>query len=114
MGEYLPWQLRGTYLESCNCDAICPCRTIGGRKGGRSTYGECLGALSWRIEAGHAGEVSLSGLDVVTANRYHDDEPGSPWSFVVHDLLWNLTPVEPATNSSKGLSRNNFLNYVSV
>ncbi len=24
-----------------------------------------------------------------------------PWSFVVHDLLWNLTPVEPETNSSK-------------
>jgi len=24
-----------------------------------------------------------------------------PWSFVVHDLLWNLTPVETATNSSK-------------
>ena len=24
-----------------------------------------------------------------------------PWSFVVHDLLWNLTPVEPVTNSSK-------------
>lgn len=24
-----------------------------------------------------------------------------PWSFVVHDLLWNLTPVEPVTNSCK-------------
>ena len=24
-----------------------------------------------------------------------------PWSFVAHDLLWNLTPVEPTTNSSK-------------
>ena len=24
-----------------------------------------------------------------------------PWSFVVHDLFWNLTPVERATNSSK-------------
>lgn len=24
-----------------------------------------------------------------------------PWSYVVHDLLWNLTPVEPATNSCK-------------
>ncbi|MCG3775480.1 MAG: hypothetical protein JW395_2320 [Nitrospira sp.] len=24
-----------------------------------------------------------------------------PWSYVVHDLLWNLTPVEPTTNSSK-------------
>lgn len=25
-----------------------------------------------------------------------------PWSFVVHDLLWNLTPVETTTNSKKG------------
>ena len=25
-----------------------------------------------------------------------------PWSLVAHDLLWNLTPVDPATNSSKG------------
>lgn len=24
-----------------------------------------------------------------------------PWSFVVHNLLWNLTPVEPTINSSK-------------
>jgi hypothetical protein len=25
-----------------------------------------------------------------------------PWSFVAHDLLWNLTPVETKTNSQKG------------
>ena len=25
-----------------------------------------------------------------------------PWSFVAHDLLWNLVPVEATTNSSKG------------
>jgi hypothetical protein len=25
-----------------------------------------------------------------------------PWSFVAHDLLWNLTPVEITTNSKKG------------
>jgi hypothetical protein len=25
-----------------------------------------------------------------------------PWSFVVHDLLWNLAPVEATTNSRKG------------
>jgi hypothetical protein len=58
---------------------------MGGRKGGRSTYGLCLGALSWRIEDGsRAGEVDLSGLDVVQATRYHDDEPRSPWSFVLY------------------------------
>ena len=81
MSDYLPWELAGTYLESCNCEAICPCRTIGGRKGGRSTYGICLGALSWAVERGRAGDVDLSGLDVVLASRYEDDEPGSPWSF---------------------------------
>jgi hypothetical protein len=25
-----------------------------------------------------------------------------PWSFVAHDLIWNLAPVDMATNSSKG------------
>jgi hypothetical protein len=25
-----------------------------------------------------------------------------PWSFVAHDLMWNLAPVDAATNSSKG------------
>jgi hypothetical protein len=78
------WELAGTYLESCNCDAICPCRTIGGRSGGRSTYGICEGALSWAIETGHAGDVDLSGLGVVMAVRYDDDEEGSPWSFFLY------------------------------
>ena len=50
----MAWRVAGTYLESCNCDAICPCRRIGGVPGGRSTHGICLGALSWRIEDGWA------------------------------------------------------------
>jgi hypothetical protein len=82
--DHLPWSLSGTYLESCNCEAVCPCRSIGGRRGGRSTYGLCLGALSWRIERGRAAGLDLSSLDVVLASRYHDDEPGSPWSFVLY------------------------------
>jgi hypothetical protein len=78
------WRLRGSDFESCNCDAICPCRTIDSVPGGRSTYGECLGVLSWVIEEGHAEEVSLNGLKVALATRYDDDEPGSPWSFVIY------------------------------
>jgi hypothetical protein len=84
MDRFAPWELSGTYLEACNCDAICPCRTIGGRQGGRSTYGICMGALSWAIERGRVGEVDLSGLGVVLASRYSDDEPGSPWSFFLY------------------------------
>ena len=82
--DYLPWAISGTYLEACNCEAICPCRTVGEKKGGRSTYGVCLGSLSWTIEEGQAGEVSLEGLRVVLALRYEDDEPGSPWSFFLY------------------------------
>jgi hypothetical protein len=78
------WRIRGSYFESCNCDAICPCRTIDGVPGGRSTYGECLGVLSWVIEEGRADEVSLAGLKVALATRYHDDEPGSPWTFILY------------------------------
>ena len=80
----MSWRIRGSYFESCNCEAICPCRTIDGLPGGRSTYGECLGVLSWVIEEGHADDVSLDGLKVAFATRYHDDEPGSPWSFVMY------------------------------
>src|SRR5215210_4110031 len=80
----MDWQLAGTYLEACNCDPICPCRAVDGVKGGRSTHRECLGALSWRVEDGRADEVDLSGLGVVLVSRYHDDEPGSPWTFMLY------------------------------
>jgi hypothetical protein len=78
------WHVRGTYLESCNCDAICPCRRIGGESGGRSTHGVCLGVLSWLVEDGHADDVALDGLGVVLAVRYSDDEPGSPWTVFLY------------------------------
>jgi hypothetical protein len=79
-----PWALSGTYLEACNCEVICPCRRVGGRQGGRSTYGICLGALSWQVVDGHAGGTDLSGSRVVLVCRYDDDEPGSPWDFVLY------------------------------
>jgi hypothetical protein len=80
----MSWQMRGSYFESCNCQAICPCRKIDGVPGGRSTHGECVGVLSWVIEEGRADGVALDGLAVAIATRYHDDEPGSPWSFVLY------------------------------
>jgi len=78
------WRVSGTYLESCNCDAICPCRRIDGKLGGRSTHGICLGALSWQIVDGHADGTDLSGLAVVLASRYSDDEEGSPWTWILY------------------------------
>jgi hypothetical protein len=77
----MTWGIRGTYFESCNCEAICPCRRIDGSAGGRSTHGVCLGVLSWRIEEGAADST---GLSVALASRYSDDEEGSPWTWILY------------------------------
>jgi hypothetical protein len=83
MGD-VSFRVRGSYLESCNCEAICPCRMIGGVPGGRSTYGICFGLLTWRIEEGTVGGLDVSGLGVALVCRYDDDEKGSPWTVELH------------------------------
>lgn len=80
----MSWRISGTYFESCNCDPICPCRTIDGKPGGRSTHGVCMGVLSWIIEEGQADGVDLAGQPVALALRYSDDEKGSPWTWVLY------------------------------
>jgi hypothetical protein len=42
-----------------------------------------MGALSWHIQDGRGGATDLGGLNVALALRYDDDEPGSPWDFVL-------------------------------
>jgi len=80
----ITYSVGGSYFESCNCDPICPCRMVDGVKGGRSTYGICFGALAWLVEDGHVDDVDVSGLAVALVLRYDDDEPGSPWTIVLH------------------------------
>jgi len=79
------WRVRGTYFEGCNCEAICPCRSVGGRPGGPSSYGECFGAVSWHIRQGHADDLDLSDLRAVLSIRYLDRvQPSTPWEVVLY------------------------------
>jgi hypothetical protein len=82
--DAVSFSVRGSYFESCNCEAICPCRMVDGVKGDRSTNGVCYGALSWRIEDGVVGDIDVTGLCTALIVHYDDDEPGSPWSIVLH------------------------------
>jgi hypothetical protein len=43
-----------------------------------------MGVLSWLIEDGVAEELDVSGLPVALACRYSDDEPGSPWTWILY------------------------------
>ena len=79
------WRVSGTYLEVCNCEAICPCRKQGGMKlTTGSTYGLCEFALSWRIVKGAFADVDLSDRSLVMAGSYRDDEPNKPWRVILY------------------------------
>ena len=78
------WRVSGSYFEVCTCEAICPCRRHGSRKGGRATYNTCDFALSWHIKRGNADTIDVSGLSVVLAGSYCDDEPSSPWRVILY------------------------------
>ena len=80
MAQAEGWSVSGSYYESCNCDAVCPCRRLNGKPGGDSTYGVCQFLLSWDIHRGEAGGIDLSGRQVVMAGFYSDAEAGKPWS----------------------------------
>jgi hypothetical protein len=73
------WKVEGSYYEVCNCEAICPCRRLGGAKGGRASYDTCDFALSWWIKKGHAGTVDLADMKVVMTGRWIQ-EGHVPWS----------------------------------
>ena len=75
----MSWSVEGSYYEACNCEAVCPCRREGDRRGGRSTYETCDFVLSWMIEAGNVDGRDLSGRKVVMTGFYSDDEEHSPW-----------------------------------
>jgi hypothetical protein len=72
------WQVTGSYFEACNCYAPCPCRKLGARAAGRSTYDTCDFALSWDIKEGHFGTDDLRDLGVAIAGRWDNAEPPNP------------------------------------
>ena len=54
------WELSGEYMESCNCDYLCPC--IYTNPQGEVTHDHCTAALIFRIDQGQHGATDLSGL----------------------------------------------------
>ena len=78
------WRIAGPYFESCNCEAICPCRSIDGRPGSRATYRYCQFAVGWSVAEGGHGELDLAGRQVVMVGYWDEDERGTPWRVGVY------------------------------
>ena len=65
------WSIRGEYMESCNCEVLCPCplgpRNERGSPLARPTEGHCDVPMIFRIHDGYHGEVRLNGTMVGVA-----------------------------------------------
>ncbi len=52
------WKVKGSYFETCNCEAACPCNF-----GGPPTEGHCTVLAGWHIDEGHFDGTRLDGLN---------------------------------------------------
>jgi hypothetical protein len=67
----MTWNVEGTYLESCSCEAICPCIVLS-----PPTEGHCNALVAWKIDKGSDGAVQLDGFNVAlllhSPGKMHD------------------------------------------
>lgn len=57
------WQVRGEYMETCNCAFLCPC--LPSNLADQPTEGDCKAAVALRIDAGEKDGVTLDGLSFI-------------------------------------------------
>jgi hypothetical protein len=55
----MSWTISGQYMESCNCDYLCPC--IFTNPQGPATRDHCTALLVFRIDEGQADGIDLAG-----------------------------------------------------
>src|ERR1700752_46985 len=73
------WELSGQYMESCNCDYLCPC--IFTNPQGEATHQNCVALMVYRIDRGRHGDIVLDGLKfalVIRSGRVMSD---GGWGF---------------------------------
>ena len=73
------WTMRGEYMESCNCDYLCPC--IYTNPQAPVTYDHCTAGLVFRIDAGNYGDINLDGLKFALVIRSGKVMADGNWIF---------------------------------
>ena len=79
MADVPKWRAKGDWFDVCKCSIPCPCTFAQA-----PSEGDCDGILAWHIDAGHYGDVSLSGLSIVALSHF----TGNIWAGAAKD--WEL------------------------
>jgi hypothetical protein len=72
------WKVAGQYYETCSCDFVCPC--ILTQLTAKPTKGSCTFAMSFKIESGQFGEVSLDGLGFIVVGFTPEEMGKGNWT----------------------------------
>jgi len=90
------WKLGGEYMESCNCDYLCPC--IFTNPQAPVTYDQCTSLQVYRIDRGSYGEVELNGLSFALIIRSGKVMSQGDWIFAaIVDEKGNTSQREALT-----------------
>jgi len=73
------WKLSGEYMESCNCDYLCPC--IYTNSHGPVTHDHCISIQVYRVDDGHYGDTRLDGLKFALFIRSGKVMADGNWAF---------------------------------
>ena len=73
------WSLRGEYMETCNCDYLCPC--IYTNPQGPATNDNCTAVMVFRIDDGRSGTMRLDGLKFALVIRSGKVMADGNWVF---------------------------------
>ena len=99
------WSLRGEYMESCNCDYLCPC--IYTNPQGPATNEQCIAVMVFRIDDGSSGPLRLDGLKFALVIRSGKVMADGNWIFGVvvdeaADPLQRVALAEIASGEAGG------------
>jgi hypothetical protein len=77
----IQWSIRGEYMESCNCDYLCPC--VYTNPQGPVTYNHCTAVLVFRIDKGDFSGLPLDGCKFAFVLRSGKVMADGNWIFAV-------------------------------
>ncbi len=75
------WTIRGEYMESCNCDYLCPC--VYTNPQAEVTYDNCTALMAYRIDDGQFDAVRLDGCKFALVIRSGKVMADGNWIFAV-------------------------------
>jgi len=75
------WKISGEYMESCNCDYLCPCLYTNSL--GETTNDNCTAMLIFRIDDGSYDGVTLNGLSFAMIIKSGKVMSEGGWAYAV-------------------------------